>query len=104
MDALPIIAAPLIPHVGGARSHPGLPSVDAGDAERWQSWLHEQRLEVMQVWMGMMTRRPWISTRGSCEAMQSGRCQHGSHASRMANNPGFFLLFLIAGKGRVLIS
>lgn len=51
MDALPIIAAPLIPHVGGARSHPGLPSFDAGDAERWQSWLHEQGLEVMQVWM-----------------------------------------------------
>lgn len=51
MDDLIIIAAPLIPHVGGARSHPGLPSFDAGDAERWQNWLHEQQLEVMQVWM-----------------------------------------------------
>lgn len=51
MDALAITAAPLIPHVGGARSHPGLPSFDSGDTERWQPWLHEQRLEVMQVWM-----------------------------------------------------
>ena len=51
MDALPIIAAPLIPHVGGARSHPRLPSFDAGDAERWQDWLQDQQLEVMQLWM-----------------------------------------------------
>lgn len=51
MDALPITAAPLIQRVGGARSHPGLPVFDAGDVERWQNWLQEQRLEVMQVWM-----------------------------------------------------
>lgn len=51
MDALQITAAPLVPHVGGARSHPGLPSFETGDAERWQNWLQEQRLEVMQVWM-----------------------------------------------------
>lgn len=38
MDALPITAAPLIQHVGGARSHLGLPSVEAGDAESWQNW------------------------------------------------------------------
>lgn len=51
MDALPIIAAQLIPHVDAARSHPRLPSFDAGDAERWQDWLQDQQLEVMQVWM-----------------------------------------------------
>lgn len=51
MNVLPIKAAPLVMHAGGARSHPGLPSFDAGDAERWQTWLQEQRLEVMQVWM-----------------------------------------------------
>lgn len=51
MADLPIISAPLIPHAGGARSHPGLPSFESDDAERWENWLHEQRLEVMQVWM-----------------------------------------------------
>ena len=51
MNVLPIKAAPLVTHACGARSHPGLPSFDAGDAERWQTWLQEQRLEVMQVWM-----------------------------------------------------
>jgi len=51
MNTLPIIAAPMIQHVGGARCHPGLPSFEVGDAERWKNWLREQRLEVMQVWM-----------------------------------------------------
>ena len=32
MDALPIIAAPLIQHFKGARSHPGWPSFDDGHA------------------------------------------------------------------------
>ena len=51
MDALQITAAPLVPHVGGARSHPGLPSFEKGDAERWQNWLQEHCLEVMRVWV-----------------------------------------------------
>jgi len=51
MDALPITAAPLIPHIRGAPRHPALPSFEVGDAEQWQNWLQEQRLEVMQVWM-----------------------------------------------------
>lgn len=28
MDTLPTIDAPLIPHIGGARNHPGLPLLD----------------------------------------------------------------------------
>ncbi|MDO8039549.1 hypothetical protein O3298_10900 [Janthinobacterium sp. SUN137] len=51
MNVLSITAAPLIPHFGGTRSHPDLPSFEPGDVERWQNWLQEQRLEVMQVWM-----------------------------------------------------
>ncbi len=51
MKDLPIEAAPLVLHAGGARSHPELPFFDDGDAELWNNWLRAQRLEVMRVWM-----------------------------------------------------
>ncbi|PHV39219.1 hypothetical protein [Janthinobacterium sp. BJB304] len=51
MNVLPIKAAPLVLHAGGARSHPELPFFDDGDAESWNNWLRVHRLEVMRVWM-----------------------------------------------------
>ena len=51
MNILPIKAAPLVMHAGGARSHPALPHFEAGEVERWQNWLQEHCLEVMRVWM-----------------------------------------------------
>ncbi|WP_099667667.1 hypothetical protein [Janthinobacterium sp. 13] len=51
MNVLPIKAAPLVPHAGGARSHPELPFFDDGDAKLWENWLRAHRLEVMRVWM-----------------------------------------------------
>lgn len=51
MNVLPIKAAPLVVHAGGARSHPSLPFFDDGDSESWGNWLRVQRLEVMRVWM-----------------------------------------------------
>lgn len=51
MNVLPIKAAPLVMHAGGARSHPDLPHFEAGDAESWDNWLRVHRLEVMRVWM-----------------------------------------------------
>lgn len=35
MDTLLITAVPMIQYVGGARSHHGLPSFEAGDTEQW---------------------------------------------------------------------
>ena len=51
MNVLPIEAAPLLMHAGGARSHPDLPLFDDGDQELWDNWLRAHRLEVMRVWM-----------------------------------------------------
>ena len=51
MNVLPIKAAPLVMHAGGARSHPDLPLFDDGDQELWDNWLRAHRLEVMRVWM-----------------------------------------------------
>ncbi|PHV14166.1 hypothetical protein CSQ90_25340 [Janthinobacterium sp. BJB303] len=51
MNVLPIKAALLIMHAGGARSHPDLPLFDDGDQESWDNWLRAHRLEVKRVWM-----------------------------------------------------
>ena len=51
MNVLPIKAAPLLMHAGGARSHPELPLFDDGDQESWGNWLRAHRLEVRRVWM-----------------------------------------------------
>jgi hypothetical protein len=51
MNVLPIKAAPLLMHAGGARSHPDLPLFDDGDQESWDNWLRAHRLEVIRVWM-----------------------------------------------------
>lgn len=51
MNVLPIKAAPLVLHAGGARSHPDLPFFDDGDLQSWANWLRSHRLEVMRVWM-----------------------------------------------------
>jgi hypothetical protein len=51
MNVLPIKAAPLVLHAGGARSHPDLPPFDDGDQESWDNWLRAHRLEVRRVWM-----------------------------------------------------
>lgn len=51
MNVLPIKAAPLLMHAGGARSHPELPLFGDGDQESWGNWLRAHRLEVRRVWM-----------------------------------------------------
>lgn len=51
MNILPITAAPLVQHAGGARSHPGLPFFDDDDLQSWGNWVRVHRLEVMRVWM-----------------------------------------------------
>ena len=51
MNFLPIKAAPLLMHAGGARSHPELPLFRDGDQESWDNWLRAHRLEVKRVWM-----------------------------------------------------
>lgn len=92
MDALPIKAGPLIQHADGVRSHHCLPSFAAGDAERWQTWLQEQRLEVMQVWMEDDAEATDIY-RNFWAAMRLGRCQLGSHVNRTAKKHGFARCF-----------
>lgn len=45
----------------------------------------------------------WIVTGGSLLEILLGHCPYGSHASRMVTKPGSFLLFVMAGRGRVPI-
>lgn len=51
MNVLPIKAAPLLMHGGGARRHPELPLFDDGEQVSWDNWLRAHRLEVRRVWM-----------------------------------------------------
>lgn len=98
INALPIIAAPLSPHVGGAQSS-RLATIlcwpccaVARLAKR--SVLY---LEAMQMWMEDDGQAADIY-RKFLLGDAVGRLQFGNHVSRTAKKPGFCLLFLRAGR------